>query len=283
MLGSDLLESLDSLAATQIFAPGSRELDITDDKVVEEGVRQTSPEIIVNCAAFTDVDGCEKEKEKAEEVNARGPGHLAKAAKTAQALLIHISTDYIFDGKKDAPYTEEDPPHPLNVYGKTKLEGEGLVRQAGGDWLILRTSWLYGATRKNFVKTILELSQKHAEISVVTDQRGSPTYTRDLAEAIRGLIQRSCRSQVASRTIFHIANKGLASRYELAEEIIRLAGNPTQVRPILSSQWPRAAKVPEDSSLDISKFEQETHLTMRPWQAALADFLATFTPKKVRH
>ncbi|KPJ63194.1 MAG: hypothetical protein AMS15_01225 [Planctomycetes bacterium DG_23] len=280
MLGSDLLASLDSLAEAEIVAPGSRELDITDNKVVEERVRQISPEIIINCAAFTDVDGCEREKERAEEVNAQGPGHLARAAKTARALLVHISTDYVFDGKKGAPYTEEDLPNPLSVYGKTKLEGERLIVEAGGDWLILRTSWLYGARRKNFVKTILALCDTHDEISVVTDQRGSPTYTRDLAEAICALIQQLRTSDVASRAVFHIANKGAASRYELAEEIIRLAGKRTKVRPIASGEWPRAAEVPAGSSLDISKFEQETHFTMRPWQAALADFLATFISKK---
>ena len=278
MLGSDLLESLGSLVGTQIVAPGSGELDICDKRTVDKCVQKISPDIIINCAAFTDVDGCESEKERATLVNALGPGNLARAAKGARAFFIHISTDYIFDGKKGAPYTEEDEPNPLNVYGKTKLEGERLVTGAGGDWLILRTSWLYGARRKNFVKTILGLCEKHDEISVVTDQRGSPTYTEDLARAIMALIQKCQTSEVGGWTIFHIANKGSASRFELAQEIIRLVGKDTKVRPITSSQWPRPAKVPADSSLDISKFEGETNIALRPWQEALADFLATLHP-----
>jgi len=275
MLGSDLLKSLGSLPQTRIVAPSSSELDITDEGAGDRCVRKISPEMIINCAAFTDVDGCESEKERAALVNALGAGNLARAAKGARAFFIHISTDYIFDGKKGAPYTEEDEPNPLNVYGKTKLEGERLVEEAGGDWLILRTSWLYGARRKNFVKTILALCEKHDEISVVTDQRGSPTYTKDLARAILALIQKCQTSEVGGRTIFHIANKGSASRFELAQEVIRLIGKKTKVHPITSSQWPRPAKVPADSSLDISKFEGETNIALRPWQEALADFLAT--------
>ena len=280
MLGSDLLESLDSLAAAEIVAPGSSELDISDKDAVDRAVGKISPDIIINCAAFTDVDGCESEKERATLVNSLGPGNLARAAKTAGALFLHISTDYIFDGKKGAPYSEEDEPNPLNTYGKTKLEGERLVAEAGGDWLILRTSWLYGARRKNFVKTILALCEKHAEISVVTDQRGSPTYTKDLARAIRALIQKRRTSDVGRRTVFHIANKGSTSRFELAQEIIRLVGKDTKVHPITSRDWPRPAKVPADSSLDISKWEREIHLTLRPWQQALAEFLTAFTSKK---
>ncbi len=297
MLGSDLLECLDSLPGAEILAPTSSELDISHKGAVDRFIQKVSPDIIINCAAFTDVDGCESEKDKAALVNALGPGNLARAAKSQGALLIHMSTDYIFDGKKGAshpacparedaqhpkgaPYSEEDQPNPLNTYGKTKLEGERSVAHFGGDWLILRTSWLYGARRKNFVKTILGLCEKHDEISVVSDQRGSPTYTRDLAQAIRALIQKHLTSDLGCRTVFHIANKGSASRFELAQEIIRLVGKDTKVRPITSREWPRPAEVPADSSLDISKFERETHFVLRPWQEALADFLTTFTSKK---
>ena len=280
MLGSDLLECLDALSGAQIVAPTSSELDISHKGAVDRCIQKVSPDIIINCAAFTDVDGCESEKDKAALVNALGPGNLARAAKSQGALLIHMSTDYIFDGKKGAPYSEEDEPNPLNTYGKTKLEGERSVAHFGGDWLILRTSWLYGARRKNFVKTILGLCEKHDEISVVSDQRGSPTYTRDLAQAIRALIQKHLTSDLGPRTVFHIANKGSASRFELAQEIIRLVGKDTKVRPITSREWPRPAEVPADSSLDISKFERETHFAIRPWQEALADFLTTFAQKK---
>jgi len=280
MLGSDLIECLDSLPGAEILAPTSSELDISHKGAVDRCIQKVSPDIIINCAAFTDVDGCESEKDKAALVNALGPGNLARAAKSQGALLIHMSTDYIFDGKKGAPYSEEDEPNPLNTYGKTKLEGERSVAHFGGDWLILRTSWLYGARRKNFVKTILGLCEKHDEISVVSDQRGSPTYTRDLAQAIRALIQKHLTSDLGCRTVFHIANKGSASRFELAQEIIRLVGKDTKVRPITSREWPRPAEVPADSSLDISKFERETHFALRPWQEALADFLTTFAQKK---
>ena len=181
---------------------------------------------------MTDVDGCESKRDLAFAVNATAAGLVAAAAASLGALLIHLSTDFVFDGRKRAPYVEDDPPAPLSVYGQSKLAGERLVAERAGKWIIARTAWLYGRTRMNFVDRMLQLGLEKEELSVVTDQVGSPTWTRDLAAALIAL------AQSGETGIFHAANSGACSRYEQVKLMFECAGLRTRLRPADSSAFP---------------------------------------------
>ena len=205
-------------------------------------------------------------------LNATAAGLVAAAAASLGALLIHVSTDFVFDGRKGAPYVEEDPPAPISVYGQSKLAGERLVAERAGKWIIARTAWLYGRARMNFVDRMLQLGMEKEELSVVTDQVGSPTWTRDLAAALIAL------AGSGETGIFHAANSGACSRYEQVKLMFEYAGLRTRLRPVDSSAFPRAAAVPACSPLSVEKLRRRTGHVMRPWAEALSQYVRTESP-----
>lgn len=266
MLGQDLVPFLSLSYA--VIPRDIQDFDITDAERVKEEVLALKPQVIINAAAYTDVDGCETNKELAFSVNAQGAANIARACVIAQARLIHLSTDYVFDGSSANPYQEEEKPNPLNIYGLSKLQGEVAIQKSGADYLIIRTQWLYGAHGKNFVDTIIRLSRQEKELRIVTDQRGSPTYTMDLSWAIKVLIEKNAQG------IIHVANSGSCTWYEFASEILRqLRLNQIPVIPISSAELGRPAQRPANSILNCHKFEKITGGKMRPWKDALRDYL----------
>jgi dTDP-4-dehydrorhamnose reductase len=269
MLGGDLQPILS--AVHEVIGRDVHDLDITDPMQTEKEIRLLRPEVVINAAAFTDVDGCESQRERAFSVNGVGAGHVAHGCRSAGSRLIHLSTDYIFDGTSRVPYTEESPPRPLNVYGESKLRGEQSIQETGGNHLILRTAWLYGKHGKNFVDTILRLASQEEELRVVDDQRGSPTFTRDLSRAIAQLLEKDVRG------ILHVTNSGSCSWFEFAKRILKTKGVPDRkirVVPISSRQLNRPARRPFNSVLDCSRFQKLTGSKMRPWDEALRDYLS---------
>ena len=248
----------------EVYARDHGALDISDQAAVRALVGEIHPDWIVNGAAFNDVDGAESAENAAFAVNARGPANLATAAAMVGAGLVHISTDYVFDGKKGSAYTEDDRPNPLSVYGRSKYEGERSVLESAASACVLRTAWLYGAHGKNFVKAILVRAKEGRPLDVVADQVGSPTSTQDLAEAINKLIR------TPARGLFHVANAGACSRFEFARAIVRGA---VEVRPITTAQARRPAPRPANSSLMSLRWKATGLPPLRPWQAALDDFL----------
>ena len=228
---------------------------------------------MINLAAYTDVDGCELNEEKAFAVNAEGTKHVALAASRCRAKMVYLSTDYVFDGNKREPYLESDSPHPLNVYGRSKWKGEQYVQELVKDALIIRTQWLYGRYGKNFVTSILRQAREKKVLSIVNDQIGSPTYTVDLAKAISALIQFDARG------IFHVANSDLCTWYTFGQAILKLSGmDKVKVIPISSKELGRPAIRPSYSVLNCQKLKKETGLTLRPWSEALKDYLSTYRP-----
>src|SRR5437879_8790775 len=208
-------ELQDLLSGEEIHAAGHADLDVANRDAVFKAVERARPAWIINAAAFNDVDGAETAAERAFAVNGLGPAHLADAAARTGARLLHISTDYVFDGTKGTPYTEEDNPNPQSVYARSKYEGERRVLDSEANACVLRTSWLYGEHGRNFVKTILQAAERGGPLRVVSDQTGSPTSTHDLADAIAALIRASARG------LFHVVNRGACSRNELSRAIVQ--------------------------------------------------------------
>jgi dTDP-4-dehydrorhamnose reductase len=272
MLGRDLMGILhSSFSKDEIIGWDIDEMDIQKEDESVTKIEKLRPEIVIHIAAYTDVDGCESDKERAFAVNAEGTRHVALAASKCHAKMVYLSTDYVFDGEKREPYLENDSPHPLNVYGHSKLKGEQYVQEWVKDSLIIRTQWLYGPFGKNFVDSILRQAREKGALSIVNDQIGSPTYTADLAKAISGLIR------LDARGIFHVANRDLCSWYTFGRAILKLSGvNRVKVVPISSKELGRPAARPSYSVLNCQKFEKETGLTMRPWSEALKDYLSTY-------
>jgi dTDP-4-dehydrorhamnose reductase len=249
MLGYDLCRIFpDSIKLTR------DELDITDRAKVIETISDIRPEVVINAAAYTDVDGCEDNKELAFAVNGYGPGYIAEACSAVGAKLVHYSTDYVFDGSRKE-YLESDATNPINVYGESKLLGEQLIAENTDDFRIIRTSWLFGFNGKNFVETMLGLSGKMEYVKVVNDQYGKPTYTYDLAAKTREIIEQK-------PGIYHITNEGVCSWYDFASAII------DNVSPCSSAEFPRKAKRPAHSVLVNTKTKP-----IRPWREALKEYL----------
>jgi dTDP-4-dehydrorhamnose reductase len=219
---------------------------------------------------LTDVDYCESHEEEALLVNGQGTANLAAASHATRALLIYYSTDYIFDGTKDAGYQEEDSPNPLNVYGKSKLRGEEFVRALCPEHLILRTSWLFGCHGKNFIRTIVSAARERRPLRVVDDQRGSPTYTRDLAACTLAMLEAGCRNT------YHVTNSGWCTWYELALRSVEWAGvTGASVEPVKTHQYPRPARRPACSILVNTGLLRKELLPMRPWQEAVRSYIST--------
>ncbi|HIJ82150.1 MAG TPA: dTDP-4-dehydrorhamnose reductase, partial [Desulfuromonadales bacterium] len=240
--------------------------DICSMESVLEVIGGMKPQVVINCAAYTDVDGCESNIEKAMEVNGEGVGYLAFACREVGALLVQISTDYVFDGGKGSPYLEDELPHPLCVYGESKLAGE-LNAAFTPDYLIIRTQWLYGLHGKNFVETMLRLAGEKDELTVVDDQIGSPTWTVDLARAIVALVDTGCRG------IYHAANSEFCSWNEFARAIFEETGLSVTVKPMTTEELNRPARRPLYSTLDCSRLAADTGFIPQPWRDALRGYL----------
>lgn len=242
------------------------DLDIADYAQVMQFVREQKPDVIMNCAAYTAVDACETEWDLAYKINAIGPRNLAIAASDAGAKLMHISTDYVFEGNGTRPYTEFDEVHPISAYGKTKLEGELFVKQFAKRFFIIRTAWLYG-DGNNFVKTMLRLAESHDEVSVVKDQFGSPTSTKELARVMHLL------EPTDNYGLFHGTCEGSCSWADFAAEIFRLSGKKTKVNYITTEEYGSATKRPAYSVLDNYMLRLTTEYQMADWQTAIHDYL----------
>jgi dTDP-4-dehydrorhamnose reductase len=274
MLGSEAVRQAgtEALSAGEaepldIVALDLPEVDIADAASVARTVRAVQPTVILNCAAYTNVDGCESHRDEAFVVNAEGPRHLAEAARSAGALLVHVSTDFVFDGAKGEPYVEDDPPRPLSVYGKSKLAGEEAVRAAAGAYLIARTSWLFGPGGRNFVTTIVGKAQEGGPLRVVSDQTGSPTYAKDLALALFAAVARGLTGT------YHLCNAGPTTWFGLASAAVQEAGLSVEVHPVSTAQWPRPARVPRYSVLSCEKARRDGDIALRPWREALREFV----------
>lgn len=241
------------------------ELDITDRACVEAWLKQHAPDVIVNCAAYTAVDRAEQDEETARRVNVDGPAVLAACAREAGVRLIHISTDYVFDGRSEVPYTEDDAPAPTSVYGVTKLAGEDAVRSAGCHAVVVRTAWLYSEFGRNFMKTMLSLAATHDMVRVVCDQRGTPTYASDLAAALLTI----AGVPFTGFNLYHYTNEGVCTWADFAAAIFRMAGLDTQVIPIPTSEYPTPASRPASSWLDKSRIRQAFGIDIPQWEDGL--------------
>lgn len=242
------------------------ELNITDRQEVLEKVREIAPDVIINCAAHTQVDACETDEERARQINADGPYHLSLAANEVDAVLVHISSDYVFDGKKEGAYVEGDPYHPQSVYGKTKLEGEERVRNTAHRYFIVRTEWLYGEG-KNFLNTMLKLSETNDSVRVVDDQRGAPTSAEEVVKVIDLL----CGSDRYGT--YHASCEGACSWAEFTEKIYELCGRTTKVIKVTSDEYGAQAKRPANSVLENRMLRENFGYQMADWKDALEKYL----------
>ena len=262
MLGQDLIALLGGRGHGVDIA----EIDITSPESVLKVIGELQPEVVINCAAYTDVDGCESNTDAAMAVNGERVAYLAMACRDSGALLVQVSTDYVFDGGKGTPYVEDDAPCPLSVYGESKLAGE-MNAAFCPEHLIVRTQWLYGLHGKNFVETMLRLGAEKDELTVVDDQIGSPTWTVDLARAIISLIDAGCRG------IYHAANSEYCSWNTFAKAIFEEAGISVSVKPMTTTELNRPARRPLYSTLECGKLAGNAGFQPQPWRDALREYL----------
>jgi dTDP-4-dehydrorhamnose reductase len=275
-LGWELHRSLQSLG--QVLAYDYPEIDFTVPSSLKRLVEDIRPQIVINAAAYTDVDKAESEAERARLINTEAPAILAEICRGIDAAFLHYSTDYVFDGHKGTPYTEKDTPHPLNVYGQTKLEGEQAVLQAGETCLIFRTAWVYSTRRDSFVSKVLTWAHSQPEMRVVEDQVSNPTWARALAEITAQLLAKAGPNPLPwlseRRGLYHIAGWGFASRLEWAKAIIRNDPNVAKqlaktILPARSVDFPTPATRPHFSALDCGQFERTFDMRLPDWKLAL--------------
>ncbi len=266
-LGSEFRVLADRYQQYNLIFTDVAELDITRIEKVNAFLSENPVDCIINCAAYTNVDKAESDRELAWQINVSGPKNLAEAASSANALFVHVSTDYVFDGKGSIPYTEKDQVNPQGYYGITKLEGEKAVQNSDARALIIRTSWLYSPFNNNFVKTMRKYGAERGELRVVADQQGTPTYAADLAEAIMQIINK----YKGNRTeIYHYSNLGNTTWYGFATEIIRLSGIDCKVYPITTEEYPLPTPRPAYSILNKSKIQNDFELQIPDWKDSLA-------------
>lgn len=257
------------LPGTDCFPAGQDELDVTDSTAATRLIREFRPDVVVHCAAWTEVDRAESLPDAAFRVNAEGTRNIAVACSQSGAAMVYISTDYVFDGTLGRAYAETDNPNPLNVYGRSKLAGETLARQEIERLLIVRSAWLFG-DGNNFVRTLLKMGRKRETLPVVDDQYGSPTSAADLAEGILRLIRTGCYGT------YHLVNEGVASWFGIARKIFELTGNKTaRLEPVSTEQFHRPARRPAYAPLDARRLRQATGWTPRSWEEALREYLET--------
>lgn len=271
-VGGELLRSLAPLG--EVIAPGRDELDLSRPDSIERSLRAHYPQVIVNAAAYTAVDRAEAERELAFAVNAQGPGLLARGASRIGALLVHYSTDYVFDGAKRGPYVEDDPTHPLSAYGESKVAGEQAITASGCRHLIFRTSWVYAARGRNFLLTILRLARERDELRVVDDQFGAPTTGRMLASATAEILARPQRLTAAASGVYHMSARGETSWCRFARAILDARGLSTRLVAIPTSEYPTPARRPAHSVLSNAKLERTFAVQLPDWREGLAQTLA---------
>jgi dTDP-4-dehydrorhamnose reductase len=268
-LGNELKVSSKNYFGYEYIFTDYEELDITDINSVKEVIKVNKPDWIINCAAYNFVEKAESEHEKAFMVNATGVKNLAEAISGTDRRLIHISTDYIFDGSSNIPYNEYSIANPLSQYGKSKLEGEKYALKHYGT-MIIRTSWLYSSFGTNFVKTIISNGSVKESLKVVFDQTGTPTYAGDLAETIMFIVSSVIRNQIAFNAgIYHFSNEGVCSWYDFAVEIIREAGLKCKIVPVLSKEYVTAVRRPTYTVLDKTKIKENYDLEIPYWRTSL--------------
>lgn len=266
MLGTDLMEAF--AVHHHVLGVDREEVDITDASRCARYLGEIRPEVVVNAAALTNVDYCEDHKDEAFLINGEGAGHLAQATAAIGSEFMHFSTDYIFDGLKEEPYSERDRPNPRSIYGMSKLRGEELVRANHPNPLIIRTSWLFGLHGKNFIRTILDAAREGTQLRVVNDQKGSPTYSKDLAARTVRMARSKCRG------LYHLTNQGSCTWYELAVQTVLWAGlTGIEVVPVTTAEYRRPAPRPANSVLDNARLRLEGMPLMRPWQAAAQEYI----------
>ncbi len=265
MLGHDLVDILDE--NHDLILTTSKILDITDKQKTIDFIVDNKPDIVINSAAYTDVDGCEENQDLAFSVNGEGVRNLALGCSEVDCPLVHVSTDYVFNGENTRPWVEDDEIGPISVYGKSKLKGEEAILEILDKFFIIRTAWLYGYNGKNFPKTMLELAENHSEITVVYDEVGSPTYTPDLAEAISKLIETDYYG------IYHITNSESCSWCEFAKYIFEVAGKDVKVIPVTASEFARAAPRPSYSVLENKKWIDNGFEPLRSYKEAIKDYI----------
>lgn len=266
-LGYDVVNELEKRGHTAV-AVDIEEMDITDAVSVERVITEAEVEAVIHCAAYTAVDAAEDNVEICRRVNAEGTENIAKVCKKLDLKMIYISTDYVFDGEGERPWEPDDERHPLNVYGQTKYEGELAVEKYLEKYFIVRIAWVFCVNGKNFIKTMLKLSETHEELNVVDDQVGSPTYTYDLAVLLVDMVE----SDKYGR--YHATNEGLCTWYEFAKEIFRQAGVEVKVNPVTSDMFPAKAKRPKNSRMSKEKLDANGFHRLPTWQDALERYLS---------
>ena len=271
-LGTEVVKVLSRAGTYTVFPLSHAEVECIDPKSVRLALEAVQPDVVVNCVGYVRVDDCEERPEEAFCVNAYGSLYVARACAGLNAMCVYISTDYVFDGDKGEPYTEEDPPAPINVYGASKLAGEHLVRQTCARWLVVRLASLFGGAGArskggNFVDTVLDKARRGERLNVVGDIRMSPVYAYDAARALEQLI-----SQRASGVV-HIANRGSCTWYDFACRALELAGVSAQIQRVASSEYPSKARRPRDSSLASVKWRPADDDVLRSWPEALSAYL----------
>jgi dTDP-4-dehydrorhamnose reductase len=265
-LGHDVLKELER-KNHKAFAVDRSQLDITNEEDVQAYIEEIKPDVILHCAAYTNVDAAETDEEAAYQVNAAGTEYLAKAAKRIGASMLYVSTDYVFDGSATEPYEVDEPTKPIGAYGRTKLAGEQVLQKHLDNFFVVRTAWVFGVNGNNFVKTMIRLGKEHKEVGVVHDQVGSPTYTVDLAGFMVELMETD------KYGIYHATNNGVCSWYQFAVEIFKQAGMDVKVNPLTTDQFPRPAERPKYSVLSKKKISEQGLTPLRGWQEALAAYL----------
>lgn len=244
------------------------QIDVTDAAATARAIGEAKPDVVIHAAAWTDVDGCEANPEKAYEVNGRGTRNVARACADSGAALVFVSTDYVFSGEKNAPYSEDDAPLPVSVYGKSKLMGEEAVRAAGEKGIVARSSWIYADHGKNFFLTMLRLAREGAPVRVVDDQKGSPTFAADLAIALLDLANAAKNGR--ARGTYHVTNAGAVTWHGFARKIFEVARVAARLTPVSSSEFPRPARRPKNSVLVDTRLESAGVRRLPPWEDALA-------------
>lgn len=265
-LGYDVVNELEK-RGLEAVGVDIDEMDITDAVSVDKVIKETSPDAVIHCAAYTAVDAAEDNVELCRKVNADGTANIAKVCKELDIKMMYISTDYVFDGQGERPWEPDDERHPLNVYGQTKYEGEVAVTDALDKYFIVRIAWVFGVNGKNFIKAILNKAKTVDTLTVVNDQFGSPTYTFDLARLLVDMIQSD------KYGFYHATNEGICTWYEFACEIIRQAGLNTKVLPVSADQYPAKAKRPTNSRMSKEKLTENGFEKLPAWQDALKRYL----------
>ena len=269
-LGNEMRRVALGIPNCEFFFTDVAELDITDANAVNSFVKDNAVSMVVNCAAYTNVDRAEDDVEMAEKINCSAVGILANACCEVGATLVHVSTDYVFDGSNNVPYTELDPVAPLGVYGKTKLMGEELVQRSGCNYVIFRTSWLYSKHGHNFMKTMAKLTAERESLNVVFDQVGTPTFAGDLADVI-GIFIGKLENTKLIKEIYHFSNEGVCSWYDFAVEIAFLMGNSKcSIAPCHSNEFPSKVTRPSFSVLDKTKIKNDLGISIPYWINSLA-------------